>query len=90
MEERPRVSIAAEVRAWISVGTLLAVNMIGGVWWAATLNAEIRQLRDSVAEIKGTYADRYSGADAARDLAITRNRLEDHEVRIRELERRAR
>ena len=40
--ERPRVSIAAEVRAWIGVGTLLTVNMIGGVWWAATLNVDAR------------------------------------------------
>ena len=81
-----RPSVAAETRAWIGVGTVLAVNVIGGAWWAATLSAELKHLRDVVTELKVQLADRYSGAEAARDLAATQQMLRDHEQRLRRLE----
>lgn len=82
-----RVSVTAEIRAWVGVGVVLAVNVVGGAWWAATLSAELKHLRDVVTELKLKLADRYSGTEAARDLAITQQQLRDHEQRLRLLER---
>lgn len=63
--DRPPVS--AEVRAWLTVSVVLVLQLVGAVWWAATLSAEVRGLRD---------------------LVVTQ--VNDHEQRIRDIERNVR
>lgn len=83
----PRPSVASEMRAWIGVGIVILVNMVGSVWWAATLSADLRQVRETLAEFKILTADRYSGSDANRDSALVQRQFLDHENRIRDIER---
>jgi hypothetical protein len=82
-----RPPVAAEVRAWIAVGVTLGVNLIGGAWWAATLSADMRNMREALAAVQQRVAEAYSTHDSARDLAIIRQQLADHESRVRELEK---
>lgn len=84
-ENRPKV--AAEVRAWAVVAVTMLVQIIGGVWWAATLNAEVKALRELVSELRTQIGSSYSANDAARDLAGVRRTIDDHEGRLRHLER---
>lgn len=46
-EQRPAVSY--EVRAWAAVAVVLTAQLVGAVWWAATLSAEVRALRELIA-----------------------------------------
>lgn len=62
-----RPAIASEVRAWIGVGVVVMAHTVGMTWWAATLSAEVRALRDVLVRYQEIY--------------------QDHEVRIRDLER---
>lgn len=82
-----RPPVAAEVRAWIAVGGALVVNLIGGAWWAATLSADMRNLREAVTAVQQGVSGAYTRQDHARDQSITHQRLEDHEARLRDLER---
>jgi cell division protein FtsB len=50
-----RESASSEVRAWIGVGVVIIVHTIGTVWWAATLSAEVRVLRELMVDQKGNY-----------------------------------
>jgi hypothetical protein len=85
-ENRPKV--AAEVRAWVAVTVAIVMQAIGAVWWAATLSAEMKALRDVVSELKAQIAAGYTAADAARDLSTIRVQISDHETRLRAIERR--
>lgn len=89
--ERQRPSIVNEVRAWLLVGITLLVNIVGGVWWAATLSAEIKALREMLGRLElqvSTMAGAaYTAAEARRDLEHVQRQLTDHEARLRQLER---
>jgi uncharacterized protein (DUF2342 family) len=85
--ERQRPSAVSEIRAWIGVGVVLVMHAVGGVWWAATLSAEMRALRDVVAKLELQIAGTYTGAEAARALADIHKQLNDHELRLRNVER---
>lgn len=54
-EERP--PILAEVRAWISVAVVLLVHTVGMTWWAATLSADVRALRETLERDRAAYTD---------------------------------
>jgi hypothetical protein len=82
-----RPPVAAEVRAWIAVGVTLGVNLIGGAWWAATLSADMRNLREAVTAVQQGVAGAYTRNDHARDQSLIHQRLEDHEERLRQIER---
>jgi primosomal protein N'' len=84
IEERPRAS--AEVRAWVLAAAALMVQLIGVVWWAATLSAQMQALREVVAELKAQIATTYSAENAQRDLAPLRAQVGDHEARLRLIE----
>jgi hypothetical protein len=43
-EKRP--PIVAEVRAWILAALAVFIHTVGVVWWAATLSADLRSLRE--------------------------------------------
>lgn len=85
-KEAPRPRVAAEVRAWIVVAVAIIVQAMGAVWWAATLSAELKSLREVVSEVKLQVTGIYTAADAVRDLAPIRERLTDHEQRMRRIE----
>ena len=87
MEEPERPAVAAEVRAWIVVGFALLVQMSGGVWFAATLNAEVKALRETISDLRVQLQSGYTALDASRDLVPLRATLTDHESRIRAVER---
>jgi hypothetical protein len=42
----PRPPIAAEVRAWGLAAIAVFVHTIGIVWWAATLSADLKSLKE--------------------------------------------
>jgi hypothetical protein len=63
------------------------MNIIGTVWWAATLSADMRQLRETLVEVKATSNDRYTGADARRDFAVVNASMAEVKERLRDLER---
>lgn len=91
-EKRPsRPPVHTEVRAWITVGIVLMVNLVGGVWWAATLSAEVRALREQNARMETLIFNQsssfYSAAEARRDLAAIQAQLQDHETRLRHVEK---
>lgn len=46
--EAQRPKIAAEVRAWVLASLTIASTGIGLAWWAATLTAEVRALKEIV------------------------------------------
>lgn len=54
-EERPPV--LAEVRAWISVAVVLIAHTVGMTWWAATLSADVRALKEVLERDRQVYAD---------------------------------
>jgi hypothetical protein len=85
--EQDRPKVAAEVRAWIVVAVAIVAQGLGAVWWAATLSAEMKALRDVVSELKAQIAAGYTAADAGRDLSTIRSQISDHETRIRAMER---
>lgn len=84
----PRPRIAAEVRAWAAVAAAIVCQLVGTVWWAATLSAQVAALREVVTDLKAQIAVAYSAQDASRDLAPMRSQMVDHEARIRVLENR--
>lgn len=88
MSEKERPKVAAEVRAWIGVGAVLIMNTVGGVWWAATLTANLNNLRELVADMKASLGNSYTAAEARRDLSSLQSQLQDHEGRLRALEAR--
>lgn len=83
----PRPSIAAETRAWIAVAVVLLAHAVGGVWWAATLSAELKYVRELMVEMKTQLASAYTAAEARRDFGVIESKIGDHEVRLREIER---
>lgn len=83
-DQRPKV--ASEVRAWIGVGVVLVMHTVGGVWWAATLTADLRNMRELIGEMKAALGNGYTAAEARRDLSYIQQQLQDHEARIRAVE----
>lgn len=86
---RERPTMAAELRAWLTVGIGLLINIAGTIWWAATLSADMRQLRESFTEIKAASVDRYTNSDARRDAAVINASMAEVKERLRDLERAA-
>lgn len=88
IEGPKRPSVAAETRAWISVAVLLFVNIIGGVWWAATLSAEVKNIRELLTDTKKTLETTYREGEARRDKEISQIQanIQDLENRTRILE----
>lgn len=82
-----RPSMAAEMRAWIGVGIVLLVHAIGGIWWAASLSAELKFVRELMGELRVQLNSTYTGTEARRDREAVEAKLLDHETRIRSLER---
>lgn len=54
-EDRPPV--LAEVRAWISVAVVLLAHTVGMTWWAATLSADVRALKEVLERDRQVYTD---------------------------------
>jgi hypothetical protein len=87
MEQNRRPSVSAELRAWIAVGSVLSINLIGGIWWAATLSAELTFMRELMGELRTKLSAAYTSVEAKRDRESVDVRLIDHENRLRQLER---
>lgn len=86
-QEDERPSVAAETRAWIAVGTVLVAHAIGGIWWAASLSAELKFLRELMSELRSQIGTAYTSAEARRDREVLEAKIHDHENRLRGLER---
>lgn len=89
MTEGPkRPSVAAETRAWITVAVMLFVNITGGVWWAATLSAEVKNIRELLTDTKKTLETTYREAEARKEkeMSTIQSQLQDQENRLRMLE----
>jgi hypothetical protein len=81
-----RPPIAAEVRAWISVGVVLAVQIVGGVWWAATLSAQNAGMRDLLVQLRTEMKEYALKSDVERRFDEKNRVLLDHESRLRSVE----
>jgi hypothetical protein len=86
--DRPK--IAAEVRAWGIATITLVLQGMAAVWWAASLSAKMEVTAAAVEKMESRFASTYTASDAARDLAFLRDRLTDHEQRLRIVESSAR
>ena len=53
----------------------------------AVADAKISTMQKQIIKFEKRVADRYRGADAARDLSIVSGRLSDHEMRLRKVEK---
>ena len=87
-DKTQRPSAVAEFRAWLGVGAALVVNMVGGVWWAANMTAKMDYMQEAISEMRARSALGYTGAEAARDFTNMQKQINDHEARLRQLERR--
>lgn len=85
--ERP--SMASEMRAWVAVGAALLIQIIGGVWWAATLSAQNTQMQSTLTEMRQDMRGYATKADVDRRLDDQSRLLADHEARVRIIERSA-
>jgi hypothetical protein len=85
-----RPSAISEVRAWLTVGIVIVVHLIGGVWWAATLSNQILYIREAITELKDQtkkhQSENYTAEDAQRDIKQRDAVDSDHETRLRKLE----
>lgn len=52
-----RPPIAAEVRAWGLAAMAVFVHTVGIVWWAATLSADFKALKDLLVTQQAKYHD---------------------------------
>lgn len=64
------------------------VNMVGGVWWAANITAKMDHMQEAISDMRARSALGYTGAEASRDLQNIQRQINDHEARLRQLERR--
>lgn len=53
----PRPPIAAEVRAWGAAAIAVFAHTVGIVWWAATLSADFKALKDLLVAQQSQYND---------------------------------
>lgn len=53
----------------------------------AVIRTELQTLKQQLADIKVASADRYTASQAQSDLSYLRERLQDHEDRVRSLEK---
>ena len=53
----PRPSVLAEVRAWALAAVAVFVHTVGIVWWAATLSADFRGLKDLLVSQQASFLD---------------------------------
>lgn len=67
----------------IAVLFTLLVQTGGGIWWLAQVSAKIDYAIAAMAEFK---ADRYTQADARRDLELLRSHDNEHDRRLAVLE----
>lgn len=81
--ERDRWHVGREIP--IAVLVMLAVQTGGGIWWLSGVSQKLDSVIAQVQEIK---AERYTQADARRDLELIRMRDTDLERRIANLETR--
>ena len=88
--DNSRPPIAAEIRAWIGVGLVLAVQIVGGVWWAATLSAQNASMKDLLVEVRSDMKGYALKADVDRQFNEQDKTIVDHEARIRVIEGRPR
>ncbi len=81
--DNSRPPIAAEIRAWIGVGVVLAVQIVGGVWWAATLSAQNSGMKDILTEVRQEMKGYSLKVDVDRRFDDQTKILLDHEARLR-------
>ena len=81
--------------SWIKKGLFgaiitLLIHMSGGVWWAATVTAELKHIRKELdsfsVQLASATNDRYRGIDAVKDFKVVSERIERNEVRLIALE----
>lgn len=81
--DRDRWHVGREIP--IAVLVMLAIQTGGGIWWLSGVSQKLDSVIAQVQEIK---AERYTQADARRDLELIRMRDADLERRIVNLETR--
>jgi hypothetical protein len=84
--QEPRISLISEIRAWLLVSVAFLAQLVGSVWWAATLSSDIKNLSLNFAEVKKDLAGAYPESRAANEFALIHRTTQDHESRIRSLE----
>lgn len=84
-QERP--SMSSELRAWVAVGAALFVQIIGGVWWAATLSAQNTAMQSTLSEMRQEMRGYVTKADVDRRMDDQSRVIADHEARLRFTER---
>lgn len=85
----PRPTISSEVRAWVGVGAALILQIIGGVWWAATLSQQNTQMNDLLKEMRAEMKGYAVKAEVERRIDEQLRLFTDHEARLRYIERNA-
>lgn len=69
---------------------VLIIHLGAGIWWAATMTANVVYLRNDIvrlsADLQTTSTNRYSVNDAVKDFQTVYFRIERNETRINKLE----
>lgn len=83
-----RPTVLSEIRAWMIVAATLVFQIVGGVWWAATLSEQNRSMQGLLIEVRRDMKEYALKADVERRFEETLRNFSDHEVRLRQLEQR--
>lgn len=90
MSEQDHIELTWIKRIMIGFVTVLCTNLLAGVWWAATMTANMKFIQVEVTslsnQIRETTIDRYRGSDASKDFAVVNARIERNESRLLRLE----
>jgi hypothetical protein len=68
-----------ETVAIISMGVVVLGQLVGSVWWAATLSSDVRHLTVAVTAMQSSQ---YTRSDAERDQKYARERMGEIERRL--------
>lgn len=79
MDNVDRRGKSRETIAIISMGIVVMGQLIGGVWWAATLSSDVRHLTVAVTAMQNSQ---YTRGDAERDQKYVRERMSEIERRL--------
>lgn len=61
---------------WLTCIAFVVLHGGTGIWWAATINANVKLLKEQVAANTGLMKDRYTGLQAAKDNAVQDAKVE--------------
>ena len=65
------------------MGIVLLIQIVGGVWWAATLSAQNTNVKDLLVEVRADMKGFALKTDVERQFQAQGLILADHEARLR-------